>query len=103
MLTPYVHQATLLMSSEADLDAPGAAITLMLCGSWDHTPPCRFPHHVHAERTGATASLPVLFGAEPEMNRTCATGLITPSARVGSLITPACRPVGSLWAALQQS
>ncbi|MDQ0079534.1 hypothetical protein J2S97_004742 [Arthrobacter oryzae] len=26
MLTPYVHQATLLMSSEADLDAPGAAI-----------------------------------------------------------------------------
>lgn len=66
MLTPYVHQATLAMSPEADLDAAGAAITLELCGSWDHTPPCRVPHHVHAERMGTTVSLRVLFATEPE-------------------------------------
>ena len=66
MPTPYVHQATLVMSSEADLDAPGAAITLELCGSWDHTPPCPFPHHVNAERAGETVKLRVLFAAGPE-------------------------------------
>lgn len=66
MLASYVHQAILVMGPEADLDAPGAAITLKLCGSWDHSPPCRVPHHVHAEGTGATVSLRVLFVAEPE-------------------------------------
>jgi hypothetical protein len=65
-LTAHVHQATLVMSSAADLDAPGTAITLKLCGSWNHTPPCPFPHHTHVERTGTTVSLRVLFVSEPE-------------------------------------
>jgi hypothetical protein len=54
-LTAYVHQATLVMSSAADLDAPGTAITLKLC-----------PHHTHVERTGTTVSVRVLFVSEPE-------------------------------------
>lgn len=66
MRTPYVHQATLVMSSEADVDAPGAAVTLKLCGSWDHKPPCPIPHHTHAERTGTAVSLRVVFATEPE-------------------------------------
>lgn len=66
MMTPYVHQALLVMSPDADLDAPGAAITLKLCGSWDHSPPCRVPHHVHPERTGTTVSLRVFFATEPD-------------------------------------
>jgi hypothetical protein len=63
---PYVHQATLAMSTESDVDAPGAAVTLELCGSWDHRPPCPLPHHAHAERTGTSVTLRVLFAAEPE-------------------------------------
>ena len=63
---PYVHQATLAMSTEDDVDAPGAAVTLELCGSWDHKPPCPLPHHAHAERTGTGVTLRVLFAAEPE-------------------------------------
>jgi hypothetical protein len=66
MLTPYVHQVTLVMNPDADLDAPGAAVTLGLCGSWDHTPPCAIAHHVHAERAGATVTLRVVFAAERE-------------------------------------
>jgi hypothetical protein len=66
MLTPYVHRVTLMMSSEADLDAPAAAVTLELCGSRDHTPPCPLAHHTHAERTGTTVSLRVVFATEPE-------------------------------------
>lgn len=66
MLTPYVHQVSLVMSPGADLDAPGAAITLELCGSWDHTPPCPLAHHVHAERTGPIVRLRVIFATEPD-------------------------------------
>lgn len=66
MRAPYVHQATLGMSSDADLDAPAAAVTLELCGSWDHKPPCPLAHHTHAERTGTTVSLRVVFATEPE-------------------------------------
>ncbi|MGY4541268.1 hypothetical protein ACVWY0_001177 [Arthrobacter sp. UYNi723] len=54
------------MSSDADLDAPGAAVTLELCGSWDHKPPCPHPHHTHAERTGNTVSLRVVFATDPD-------------------------------------
>jgi hypothetical protein len=53
------------MSREADVDAPGAAVTLELCGSWDHRPPCPLPHHAHAERTGTSVTLRILFAAEP--------------------------------------
>jgi len=54
------------MSSEADVDAPGVGVTLELCGSWDHKPPCPLPHHTHAERIGTTVSLRVVFATEPE-------------------------------------
>jgi len=64
--TPYVHQVTLVMNPEADLDAPGAAVILGLCGSWDHTPPCSLAYHVHAERTGTTVILRVIFATETD-------------------------------------
>ena len=33
--------------------APGGAITVALCGSWDHEPPCPLaPHHTRAHRSG---------------------------------------------------
>lgn len=85
MRAPYVHEATLVMSLEADVDAPGAAITLKLCGSWDHKPPCPLPHHTHAERTGTTVSLRVVFATEPE-NEEDARRRIDEALRTGSVI-----------------
>jgi hypothetical protein len=54
------------MDTDADLRAPGAAITAELCGHWDHDPPCPLaPHHSRAERAGGEVRVRVLFAAEP--------------------------------------
>ena len=57
-----------------DLGAPGAAITVAVCGHWEHEPPCPLaPHHTAAERVGDVVRLRVLFAAEagdePEVRR----------------------------------
>ncbi len=63
----YVHQATVLMAAGSDPSAPGAAITLELCGSWEHEPPCPLaPHHTDYARNGNDVTLRIVFAAEPE-------------------------------------
>jgi hypothetical protein len=55
------------MDQDADEHAPGAAITVALCGHWDHEPPCPLaPHHTHADRRGGEVHLRILFAAEPD-------------------------------------
>lgn len=67
MRQPYAHDATLAMAADADQRAPGAALTVALCGHWDHRPPCPLaPHHTRAEREGELVRLRVLFAAEPD-------------------------------------
>lgn len=41
----FVHWAELELRPEVDLGAPGGAVTTALCGSWEHPPPCRWPHN----------------------------------------------------------
>jgi hypothetical protein len=61
-----MHTASLRMDPDADPAAPGAAITLELCGSWDHVPPCPLaPHHTRPERHGNDVELRIVFAAEP--------------------------------------
>jgi hypothetical protein len=63
----FAHDAVLRMDPDGDDRAPGGAVTMALCGSWAHDPPCPLaPHHTRAERTGAELSLRVLFVARPE-------------------------------------
>jgi hypothetical protein len=64
---PYAHEALLAMDPGGDERAPGAAVTLALCGSWEHPPPCPLaPHHTRAERDADGAlRVRVLFAAEP--------------------------------------
>ena len=55
------------MQPDADLRAPGAAITAALCGHWDHEPPCPLAaHHTQAERAGDRVRLRTLFATEPD-------------------------------------
>lgn len=35
----------------ADQRAPGGAVTVELCGHWDHDGTCRFPHRSHIENS----------------------------------------------------
>jgi hypothetical protein len=66
MRVVFAHDAVLAMESEQDLRAPGGAITLALCGSWEHPPPCPLaPHHTAAERDADAVRIRVLFAAEP--------------------------------------
>ena len=66
MLAAYAHQATLEMSPDADVDALSVAVALELCGSWQHNPPCPFPHTTHAKKAGNTVTVRVVFAAESE-------------------------------------
>jgi hypothetical protein len=63
----FAHDAVLSMAADADPRAPGAAITVALCGHWDHEPPCPLaPHHTDARREGEEVRLRILFATEPE-------------------------------------
>ena len=63
--TAFAHDAVLTMG-DGDDRAPGGAITVALCGSWSHDPPCPLaPHHTRATRSGPEVTLRVLFAADP--------------------------------------
>ena len=63
----YAHDAVLDLDPGGDVGAPGAAITVALCGSWSHEPPCPLaPHHTRVHRSGSEVTLRLLFAAEPE-------------------------------------
>jgi hypothetical protein len=54
------------MEAGGDVRAPGAAITVALCGHWEHKPPCPLaPHRTDAQRSGDHVRLRVLFATEP--------------------------------------
>jgi hypothetical protein len=62
----FVHRAELELPAGADPAAAGAAITVELCGHWEHEPPCPVaPHHTATERDGELVRLRVLFATEP--------------------------------------
>jgi hypothetical protein len=66
MRQAFVHDAVVTMEAGGDARAPGAAVTVALCGHWEHEPPCPLaPHHTGAQRRGNEVRLRVLFAAEP--------------------------------------
>jgi hypothetical protein len=67
MRQAFAHEAVLLMEPHADARAPGAAVTVALCGHWEHEPPCPLaPHHTSAQEDGSELRVRVLFAAEPD-------------------------------------
>jgi hypothetical protein len=68
MRSIYAHDAILTLEPDADVNAPGAAVTAALCGHWDHEPPCPLaPHHSRSTRSDVdTVHLRILFATEPE-------------------------------------
>jgi hypothetical protein len=64
----FVHEAVLSMRPGADVAAAGAAVTVALCGHWEHEPPCPLaPHSSVAERVGDEVRVRTLFAVEPEL------------------------------------
>lgn len=64
----YAHDAVVILDRAGDTGAPGGAITVALCGHWDHEPLCPLaPHHTNAiPADGDTLRLRVLFAADPD-------------------------------------
>jgi hypothetical protein len=63
----FAPDAVVELAADGDDRAPGGAITVALCGSWSHEPPCPLaPHHTDARRSGAELTLRVLFAAAPD-------------------------------------
>lgn len=67
MRKAFAHEALLAMDPDGDTAAPGAAVTVELCGHWGHEPPCPIaPHHSAIERTDDRhVQMRVLFATEP--------------------------------------
>jgi hypothetical protein len=59
----YVHSVTLRLVPGADERAPGGAVTMALCGHWEHEGVCRWPHHTSIERLGEVHVARVVFSA----------------------------------------
>ena len=57
----FVHEATLSLEPGVDRGAPGAAITMALCGHWEHTPPCRWPHNSQLVNVSGASWLRTIF------------------------------------------
>jgi hypothetical protein len=84
----FVHVAVVAMQSGGSPNAPGGAITLALCGSWDHPPPCSLaPHYVTNTPTGQSLTLRVLFATEP-VNEQRVRALIGEALATGRLQGP---------------
>jgi hypothetical protein len=72
----FAHEAVLAMDPLADVRAPGAAVTVALCGHWDHNPPCPLtPHCSAADRVGDEVRVRTLFAVEPELEDTVREGI----------------------------
>jgi hypothetical protein len=68
MRSVYAHEARVRMDADGDPHAIGAAVTVALCGHWEHDPPCPLaPHHTQTERDGDEVAVRTLFAAEPSV------------------------------------
>jgi len=62
----HAHEAVLELETEADAAAPGAAVTVELCGHWQHEETCRWPHRTEVvSQVGRVLSVRILYVAPP--------------------------------------
>ena len=56
-----MYEAELELAPGSDPRAPGGAVTVALCGHWDHEEPCRWPHYSELDPDAAPARLCTVF------------------------------------------
>jgi hypothetical protein len=61
----YVYEADLDLAPDVDSRAPGGAVTVALCGHWEHDGPCRWPHYSELDTDDAPARLRTVFACAP--------------------------------------
>jgi hypothetical protein len=64
MLPVHAHEAVLELETDAGAAAPGAAVTVELCGHWKHEGTCRWPHRTSViSLVGRVLTARVLYAA----------------------------------------
>lgn len=66
MRPTFVQCADVLLEPDGSAAAPGGAVTLALCGSWDHAGACRWPHKTSVVWDGCQGRVRVVFVAGEE-------------------------------------
>jgi hypothetical protein len=61
----FVVEAEISLGEECDPAAPGAAVTLALCGRIKHKGPCRWPHNSAIEAGRTPALFRTIFVCDP--------------------------------------
>ena len=62
----FAFEAMLELEPDVDTRAPGAAVTVALCGSWEHDGPCRWPHNSRIDASSAPARLRTVVVADDQ-------------------------------------
>jgi hypothetical protein len=65
----WVHEATVILDDGIDPAAVGAAVTVALCGHWEHEGPCRWPHNNQIDGTRFRTLFIAPADEEPEVRR----------------------------------
>jgi hypothetical protein len=91
----YVHEAFLSLGPGADTRAPGAAVTVALCGTWEHEGPCHWPHHTSTETQGGKLVVRTVFAIEPSDEHTVREK-IRNALRAGELVNGAAKTTWTL-------
>ena len=93
----YVVAASLALDDDTDPRSVGAAVTVELCGHWDHPGPCRWPHNNAIETGREAARFRTVFVAGEEEEPAIRTR-IEDALRGGSgwsVVSVASRPVAA--------
>ena len=88
MRQAFAVEALVDLEPGSDPRALGGAVTLALCGAFDHPGPCPLaPHHTSVERTDDAVRARVVLGCEPDRRETVIRTL-TDALEAGSLVDP---------------
>jgi len=84
----YQYQTTVEILPGGDPRAVGAAVTVAVCGHWDHTGPCRWPHVTNVDSHAAgRLGITVRFDCDPADEHE-ARQCIRAAVALGSLVGP---------------
>jgi hypothetical protein len=90
----WVHEAVVELLENADPRAVGAAVTVALCGHWEHEGPCRWPHNNELVEGGLFRTLFVCEADEEPEVRTLIQGALG-GASEWRVVTERARPVAA--------
>jgi len=61
----FTHEAVVALIGASTTAAPGGAVTVALCGHWEHEGACAWPHHTQVvERAERVVTVRVEFSCE---------------------------------------